>query len=510
MSNGDLISERRFRDWSLSHPRLWSVATDRTGACEFVSAQIDRVVRAQLGAADSIIVSQDRIASGIDSAVLGINRVAEGLESLAATFEWGFSELIWQIEEQRKVLQEILEVLQVPLDTQARELKKRAEDAYRNGWFEDALQDFLQSEKKNRYDFTIHQNLGNIYFFEKKNPEKALEYYKKAVKYATPKSPYYASIALLHVGLIRYLQGDFQKAYDATSRAVKLSPKLYEAHYQHAQYCANLSRYDEAIKYLWKAIEGDRYYCIKADSEKDFDVMKKQLRQFFKELRNRAQSQAESEIKIARDFIKEAESYDASIANKLASAKNELNYAMTFLKRRSLFDSWDAIHKARNAFSHTRHSFTTTLSKQIENLSRQIAETKKRISWWEKMDWEDPTWLSIPKWGSLGVLFIVLATFGLTYAITVGIPSAINLLIRGRLPSLAEINVDPDLAGLCYWAVVSSFVFFLVSWTVSFAVKRALSSRYRKSDKLKLKVLEEKLSKVKKQIRSIEKHLGKS
>jgi tetratricopeptide (TPR) repeat protein len=168
---------------------------------------------------------------------------------------------------QTETLTGILKVLQAPLDTQAKELRRRAERAYTNGWIDDALEDFLESEKKNRYDFTVHLSLGNIYLFHKRDPKKALEYYGKAAKYAEPYSPYHAALALLHIGLIRYLQGDFQKAYEATSKALKISPTFFEAHYQHAQYCAILGKHDEAIKHLKIAIRGNRYYCVKADLE---------------------------------------------------------------------------------------------------------------------------------------------------------------------------------------------------------------------------------------------------
>jgi tetratricopeptide (TPR) repeat protein len=483
--------ENRFRDWSLAHPRQWTAAADTTGATQFISAQVDRVVKAQLAAADKIIIGQERLADEIDQATLGINRVAEGLESLAATFEWGFSELVWQIEEQRKILQEILDVLRAPLDTQAKELQKRAENAYKNGWFDDALEDFLESEKKNRYDFTTYQNLGNIYLFEKKTPEKALKYYEKAVKYATPESPYHASFALLHIGLVSYLQGDLQGAYGATLKAIELSPELYEAHYQHAQYCASLGRSDEALRHLWKAIEGDRYYCIKADSERDFNVMKDKLRSFFTELRDKAQSQADNEIKIVQGFVKEAKSDGVEMAYELSSAKRELNEAITFLNRGSLFDCWDAIYKTRDA----KGSFAETLSEYIETLSKQINETKGAISKWKMMDWEDPAWLGLAKGGSFIVFFLVLFVFGGVWALGFGLPSALGL--RPQL--------DPYLASVCYWAVVSAFSLLVIFWTTAFAVKRTLSSRYKDSEESKLGVLEKKLSMAKEQERAIQK-----
>lgn len=256
MSDKALVPfERRLEDWRATHPSRWIATTDRTAAAEFISKQAQKIVSAQLESADRIIVSQERVADGIDKVVLGIARVADGLESLASAFDWGLSEMIWHLEQQRAVLIEILKVLQAPLDTQAKELRKRAEDAYRNGWIDDALEDFLESEKKNRYDFTVHQSLGNIYLFHKMDPDRALEYYEKAAKYATPQSPYHASLALLHMGLIHYLQADFEKTYQMTSQAIELSPDLCEAHYQHAQYCALLGKHDEAIDHLGKAVQ---------------------------------------------------------------------------------------------------------------------------------------------------------------------------------------------------------------------------------------------------------------
>jgi len=424
MPKEDLIFERRFKNWSLAHPRYWTVATDTTGVTGFISAQIDRVVKAQIETADNIIVSQERIISEIDRAALGIDRVADGLESLAATFEWGFSELVWQLEEQREILRDILRVLQAPLDTQAKELKKRAEYAYRNGWFDDALEDFLESEKKNRYDFTIHQNLGNIYFFEKKNPEKALEYYEKAAKYATPESPYHASIAFLHIGLIKYLQRNFLEACEATSKALELSPDFYEASYQHAQYCANLGKYSEAIEHLKIAIAGDRYYCVKADSEKDFDVMKKQLKSLFEKLREEACDWAKKEIERAKELTKNAESYGVPHKS-IVAAKNKLNEANTLFKRDSYFDYLDAYYDARDAQELATRSSVQYLSNRISEITEEYNNSVQKC--------REKTQSDIDKITGVGIgLFIFLPIFPilfavLTYYITYNIVSSIEV-----------------------------------------------------------------------------------
>jgi len=372
MSN-DLISfEERVNDWQIIHPRQWIATTNRNDVTNFLSTKTEEIVESQVEAANAIIISQARIADKIDIAT---REITEGFQELQATFDWGFTELIWQIEQEREVLKDILKVLQAPLDTQAKELKKRAEYAYRNGWIDDALKDFLESEKKNRYDFTIHQNLGNIYLFKKKDQDKALEYYEKAVKYAAPKSSYYTNISLLHKGLVKYLQKDFKEAYNTTLRAIELSPDFYEAHYQHAQYCANIGKYDEAIKHLKKAIvEGDKYYCVKADSEKDFNVMKEQLNSLFKELQINAQNQVTIELGEVVRLIDRAKSYyNLPVIDNFKVAQTKLEEATVFITRGSFFDCHDA---ARKIFVGLK----TALDFSVEYLLNEIIKLQNEIN----------------------------------------------------------------------------------------------------------------------------------
>ena len=126
---------------------------------------------------NEIIASQEGIQEegGFDKLSYGVEEVSEGIQGLKAAFEFGISEVVWQIEQNREVLQNILDVLMAPLDTQAKELRRRAEDSYANGWFDDALEDFLESEKKNKYDFSVHISLGMIYLFQMGNKKKAYE-----------------------------------------------------------------------------------------------------------------------------------------------------------------------------------------------------------------------------------------------------------------------------------------------------------------------------------------------
>lgn len=335
---------------------------------DVINNSTQKLIATQLAATSSIVASQDRISSGIDNVSIGIDRVAEGIAGLQATFEWGISQVVWQLEQNREVLKSILEVLSAPLDTQAKELRKRAEDAYANGWIDDALEDFLESEKKNKYDFSIHISLGNIFFFCKNNKEEALAYYEKAIKYAKPKSSYHASYALLHKGLIRFNDNLVEEAEECTSEAITLSTSFAEAYYQNAQYNSVLSNTKKCLDNLEKAILLDKYYCLKASNDKLFTPINNELEKLFSNLRH-------NEIKYCKKVLGESIEIFDGIKSIICEANNSIRpeftknsfqkeYDMSFQKkiteienfmsRNSYFDAIDAKEKVDNLLSKIR------------------------------------------------------------------------------------------------------------------------------------------------------------
>ena len=280
------------------------------------------MVATQIASTNAIIASQERINEGIDKVAYGIERIEEGIYGLQAAFEWGISEVVWQIEQNRKVLKSILEVLMAPLDTQAKERRKRAENAYSNGWINDAEEEFLEAEKLNRYDFAIHISLGMIYLFRKIDKEKALEYFEKAIKYARPESNYHTSYALLYKGVIMRDYGQIEEAEKCTAEAVELSPDFADAFYQNAQYNAQLRNVQKSIANLAKAIKIDKNYCLKADKDEMFDPIKSEVNKLFKRLRDEVSNLSinlrrniEIAIKEANEIIHNSPTFENSSFN---------------------------------------------------------------------------------------------------------------------------------------------------------------------------------------------------
>jgi len=351
---------------------------------EIISNQTKEMIKSQIASTSAIIASQDRIREGIDNISYGIEDVEEGIYGLKAAFEFGISEVVWQIEQNRQVLKDILDVLMSPLDTQAKELRRRAEEAYANGWIEDALEDFLESEKKNKYDFSVFTSIGIIYLFQKGDREKAFEYFEKAIKYAKPKSKYHASFALLHAALIKHDLNFIEEAEKFTAEAVELSPDFAEALYQNAQYNAQLNNVQKSISNIEKAIKLDKNYCIKVDNDPMFAPIRNEVNNLFERLRdkelkwcNKATTALKKFMKNVNDAINQAG--DNNINNYSEyNFKSEFQEIDTLLNRNSYFDILDA--RSKNISLQSKiYQYIKTGEKHLNNLITQI-DNKIRVA----------------------------------------------------------------------------------------------------------------------------------
>jgi hypothetical protein len=149
--------------------------------------RVRNAIESQLEKTDQVIASNEAIADLIsdlgdtfsymnDTLVSGFSLLDAGLQELCFDVEDGLRELSYKLDLQSNTLQAIKEILERPLDTQAKELRKRAEFAYLNGWIDEAEADLLESEKKNYQDFIALHILGNINYYHRKNHQKELEY----------------------------------------------------------------------------------------------------------------------------------------------------------------------------------------------------------------------------------------------------------------------------------------------------------------------------------------------
>lgn len=332
--------------------------------------KVKDAVEVQIRQTNEIIASNEAIADAIcemdNTLASGFNVLSSGLQELYYSIDYGLQEICDKLDLQNKTLEAIREILERPLDTQAKELRKRAEEAYLNGWIDEAESDLLIAEQKNYQDFIVHHILGNIYFYHKNNYQKALEYYQKAAKYASPQSKKYASNALLCVATVYYKLGQLPEAYKSTKMAIGLPlPKgrleiavldflrkgekiqaikvyrqetgtgLKEANdaveaiektyninvryelpedsrvlYHHARYSVKMGYTDEFIGCLTKSILKDANYLITADRDEMLSDVKDEIKKLAENLR-REKANAVNNVKHKIDVVrKEAEAWE--------------------------------------------------------------------------------------------------------------------------------------------------------------------------------------------------------
>lgn len=324
-------------------------------AAESQLKKTDEIIASNEAVADMISEVNDTLSEVNDTLASSFTMLSDGLQELCFITEGGFREVIDRLDLQSKTLEAIKEILERPLDTQARELRKRAEVAYLNNWYDEAEIDLLAAEKKNYQDFIVHQILGNIYYHHKNNHPKAIEYYQKAAKYASPVSKKHASNALICAGIVYYKLGRLEDSYKSTKMALELSPPKLEVTihervhkllkegkkihaikayleetgtglkeamdtveaiekghivnvsykstvlYHHARYAAKMGYMDEFKDCLRKSILKDPDYLITADRDELLSGVKGEIKQLAQDLRA-------DEKRIVDNIIKEINS----------------------------------------------------------------------------------------------------------------------------------------------------------------------------------------------------------
>lgn len=111
------------------------------------------------------------------------NQTNAQLLKLTDSLEKGFSMLSMEMAVQSKIFKNILNVLKEKRKTEAEELKNFGLKALRNGWVEDAIDDFTKSIEINRYDYQVYYLLSKCYFL-KSDIEKQEHYLQMAFQYS--------------------------------------------------------------------------------------------------------------------------------------------------------------------------------------------------------------------------------------------------------------------------------------------------------------------------------------
>jgi WD40 repeat protein len=211
--------------------------------------------------------------------------LADGVAQLNADFTPLLGDLVWKLEMQHSATLDLLQEIRLAeFEREARAYRARAERAYLNGWYEEALADFLKAEKRNYPDYVVLRCIANIYLYHVINLPKALAYFGKVAKYARPCDARQAAEACYFAGLICLIEQRPEEALAQLQEAVALHPQFYEAHYQRAAVAAWLGQAEEAISSLEQAISGDARYYERVKNDALFEALRAQVQSLLERL----------------------------------------------------------------------------------------------------------------------------------------------------------------------------------------------------------------------------------
>ena len=360
-------------------------------------SQALKMITSQISSTNAIVASQNIVVDTISDLLRDTERIGDGILGMRAAFEWGISDVVWQIEMKSARMKEFIKPLYAAADKKTKHLREEVEEDYGQGHTDYALENFLILTRENEFDFSAHMSVGIIYLFHKIDKEKALDYFDKAVTYAQKQSTYYASYALLYKALIKRDYGLIEEAERLTKKAVATLSNFTEAMYQNALCNALLNKPDKAIPLLKQAIDIDVVYCLKINNEPAFDGIRPQITKLFEEVREERnekiknrQKNIESTILLLDntiDYIMEI-GYDVSKGSHTQPLKEKNAEATDIIANNSIFDTRIAslvFSQLNKRLQHTEArvkdkclEIKEDFENGIEEIERKLAATKTR------------------------------------------------------------------------------------------------------------------------------------
>lgn len=191
----------------------------------------------------------------------GINVLSNQMSDINETLVFLNRNMDVQIEQQKLsnlLLQNIAELLRVPASEKERQhsielgIKFFVNASKDADLYADALEELLKAESLMKQDYFVLHRIGCIYLYAEKyiNPEKALEYFLRAAKYASVESDSNAS------RLASVLTNNFNTVNSDINNSEKQIGLLAADSYERAAFSAYiLGKFSDAVNYQSKALK---------------------------------------------------------------------------------------------------------------------------------------------------------------------------------------------------------------------------------------------------------------
>jgi len=308
-------------------------------------------------------------------------KITSDIYSIYAISNFAFAEHIFRMECEMEGLRRFRAgggVNDDPQTKMARILRRQAEDAFKAGRYNEAIELFIQADDKYPMDFTVHYQLGLIYFFEKADVENAILFFKKASGYAQKKSSKIYIHSLVFIGLITRLMAVmkndvsmFSVAYDYISQAHRVETGYTFATYALVQ-CGLISKSRNGAKFdiddlLKGLIREDCFFALQLVYDRALDDMLEYIRKFFEDYNKEISDKAYDAIKKIEDnviIISDNVKY-VSVPEKVGVIKAEEKNLAKMFTNKNFFDLIKVYNSA------------VKLQKTIDEINCEIASNRR-------------------------------------------------------------------------------------------------------------------------------------
>jgi formylglycine-generating enzyme required for sulfatase activity/tetratricopeptide (TPR) repeat protein len=317
-------SQLSYKDYLQTKNFVSDVSSATRNAGRAVSMEISRQTREVIASNEAmardniraIESNTDAINTGFDRLSYGIDNISSGISDLNATFHWGFGEAIASLGHMNDALSELIKIAKSPIQTVAFNHFEIARDAYRQGLYQEALDELEKAIAGDhtsagyKLEWRFHQMKGTLQLgfvgadMSLVDLAKAEASFLQAARYGKSDYPEDAGRAFLSAGWAAYCQGNMKEALAHTEQAIVLNPRMGEGFFQAAKVQMALGQVDTALPLLAKAIDLDQFYSLKAAGDGDFQKYDEQLRRFLEALRKEKYRQSVTMVKAALDKIR--------------------------------------------------------------------------------------------------------------------------------------------------------------------------------------------------------------
>jgi tetratricopeptide (TPR) repeat protein len=242
--------------------------------------------------------------------------IESGFEELRAEFQWGFTLMLDRMDTQIEQLAQITakldaihKTLQSPLLTQAKELFQLAQENYRKGLLDKALEAYLKAEEKHEVYFPLQLQIGKLFLYGCDEDDNVINLteaerhlllaarYAGAEKGSVPQWNRYCGEAYFHAAVAAYLIGEgeqtagrvdsmracLERAQGHLTKASNVWPQLTEIVYLKAKCYALLGQSEQAVQQMRILTDRDRRYFAKASQDRDFVSLGAAIETVFKQ-----------------------------------------------------------------------------------------------------------------------------------------------------------------------------------------------------------------------------------